>query len=81
MIGQSPTCIANNRGFSDLPSCRDGLALLNQIARQSRKGIKVEKQRQGRTGKLTLRFNGDLMKFEESGESVEEDGEDDNPFV
>lgn len=47
----------------------------------SRKGIKVEKQRQGRTGKLTLRFNGDLMKFEESGESVEEDGEDDNPFV
>ena len=47
----------------------------------SRKGIKVEKQRQGRTGKLTLRFNGDLMKFEESGASVEEDGEDDNPFV
>ena len=47
----------------------------------SRKGIKVEKQRQGRTGKLTLRFNGDLMKFEESGGSVEEDGEDDNPFV
>ena len=47
----------------------------------SRKGIKVEKQRQGRTGKLTLRFNGDLMKFEESGESVWEDGEDDNPFV
>ena len=47
----------------------------------SRKGIKVEKQRQGRTEKLTLRFNGDLMKFEESGESVEEDGEDDNPFV
>ena len=44
MIGQSPTYIANNRGFSDLPSCRDGLALLNQIARQSRKGIKVDSE-------------------------------------
>ena len=44
MIGQSPTYIANNRGFSDLPSCRDGLGLLNQIARQSRKGIKVDSE-------------------------------------
>ena len=44
MIGQSPTYIANNRGFPDLPSCRDGLGLLNLIARQSRKGLKVDSE-------------------------------------
>ena len=32
---------------------------------RSRKGIKIEKQRQGRTGKFPLKFNGDLMRFEE----------------
>lgn len=29
------------------------------------KGCKVEKNRQGKIGKVTLRFNGDLMRFEE----------------
>jgi len=34
---------------------------------KSKKGCKVEKQRQGRTGRVVLRFNGDLMRFEEIG--------------
>lgn len=48
----------------------------------SRKGIKVEKQRQGRTGKLVFRFRGDLMKFEETDEAPGTDcQEDENPFI
>lgn len=39
---------------------------------KSKKGCKVEKQRQGQTGKVVLNFNGDLMKFEEAGESIKE---------
>ncbi len=39
---------------------------------RSQKGFKVEKQRQGETGKMVLRFNGDLMQFEETGQSVKE---------
>lgn len=37
-----------------------------------KKGCKVEKQRQGQTGTVVLKFNGDLMKFEEIDESVKE---------
>ncbi|MCI1958612.1 MAG: AAA family ATPase [Clostridia bacterium] len=37
-----------------------------------KKGCKVEKQRQGQTGKMVMRFNGDLMRFEETNESVKE---------
>lgn len=53
---------------------------------KSKKGCKVEKQRQGQTGSIVLNFNGDLMKFEETGESVKEAREwrtisdDDCPF-
>ena len=32
----------------------------------SKKGCKIEKQRQGKTGKVFMRFNGDLMRFEET---------------
>lgn len=52
----------------------------------SKKGCKVEKQRQGQTGKVVMNFNGDLMRFEETGESVKEAQEwakskdDDCPF-
>lgn len=46
-----------------------------------KKGCKVAKNRQGKTGKVTLKFNGDLMKFEEISDA---DGflpiEDDTPF-
>lgn len=53
---------------------------------QTKKGCKVEKQRQGKTGKIVLNFNGDLMKFEEAGETVKEAqqwakaADDDCPF-
>lgn len=39
---------------------------------KSKKGCKVEKQRQGQTGTVVLHFNGDLMRFEESNESISE---------
>lgn len=52
---------------------------------RTKKGCKVEKNRQGNTGKVVMRFNGDLMKFEETNETVKEASEwkslnDDNPF-
>lgn len=52
---------------------------------KSKKGCKVEKNRQGTTGKVVMRFNGDLMKFEETNETVKEASEwkslnDENPF-
>lgn len=53
---------------------------------RSKKGCKVEKQRQGETGKVVLDFDGDFMRFEESEESVKEAREwvekieDDCPF-
>lgn len=52
---------------------------------RTKKGCKVEKNRQGNTGKVVMRFNGDLMKFEETDETVKEASEwksinDDNPF-
>lgn len=37
---------------------------------RSRKGCKVEKNRQGVSGKVSMRFNGDLMRFEETSEDV-----------
>lgn len=54
---------------------------------KSKKGCKVEKQRQGQTGSIVMNFNGDLMRFEETGESVKESQEwakskdDDCPFT
>lgn len=39
---------------------------------ESKKGCKIEKQRQGKKGKVVLNFNGDLMQFEETDESVKE---------
>ena len=52
---------------------------------RTKKGCKVEKNRQGNTGKVVMRFNGDLMKFEETNETVKEGSKwksinDDNPF-
>lgn len=52
---------------------------------RTKKGCKVEKNRQGNTGKVVMRFNGDLMRFEETNETVKEASEwksvnDDNPF-
>lgn len=36
------------------------------------KGCKIEKQRQGKTGKIKMRFNGDMMRFEEIESSNED---------
>ena len=51
----------------------------------TKKGCKIEKNRQGSTGKVVMRFNGDLMRFEETNETIKEAREwksinDDNPF-
>lgn len=45
---------------------------------RSKKGFKVEKNRQGDTGKEILYFNGDLMRFEESDERPDDE---ENPFT
>lgn len=52
---------------------------------RSKKGCKVEKQRQGECGKVVMRFNGNIMRFEETEESVKEasswkSSDSDNPF-
>ncbi len=39
---------------------------------RSRKGCKIEKHRQGQTGKVVLNFNGNLMRFVETDESIKE---------
>ena len=53
---------------------------------KSRKGCKIEKNRQGECGKIVMRFNGDTMQFEETDETVKEAKEwkaadNENPFV
>lgn len=51
---------------------------------KSKKGCKIEKNRQGECGKIVLKFNGDLMKFQETNESVQDAKEwkkvEENPF-
>lgn len=52
---------------------------------RSRKGCKIEKNRQGECGKVVMKFNGDTMRFEETSEDVKEASEwksvnCDNPF-
>ena len=52
---------------------------------RSKKGCKVEKQRQGECGKVVMRFNGNLMRFEETNEDIKTSSEwkpikDNNPF-
>lgn len=37
---------------------------------KTRKGCKIEKNRQGECGKIVLKFNGDTMQFEETNEDV-----------
>lgn len=46
---------------------------------KNQKGCKVEKHRQGKTGKVYMEFDGDLMQFRECGEWRKED-KDDCPF-
>ena len=50
---------------------------------RSKKGFKVEKQRQGQTGKEVLYFDGNLMRFTESEERPPDSWQDsdENPFT
>ena len=57
----------------------------NRYEDKTKKGCKVEKNRQGNTAKVVMKFNGDLMRFEETNETVKESSgwkslNDDNPF-
>jgi replicative DNA helicase len=52
---------------------------------KSKKGCKIEKNRQGECGKIVMRFNGDTMRFEETDEDFKSasgwsKADDDNPF-
>ena len=84
---KEPT-MAELREAGDIEQDASVIMLLWNLSNEdsSKKGCKVEKQRQGQTGKVVLNFNGDLMRFEETGESVKEAQEwakskdDDCPF-
>ena len=52
---------------------------------KTKKGCKIEKNRQGECGKIVMRFNGDTMQFEETDEDIKQAKEwksvdNDNPF-
>lgn len=82
--GKEPT-MAELREAGDIEQDASVILLMwNMSKDSSRKGIKIEKQRQGRTGKIVLRFNGDLMRFEEIDETPRDDWQEDeeeNPFT
>lgn len=53
---------------------------------KTKKGCKIEKNRQGECGKIVMRFNGDTMQFEETDEDIKQakewkSADNDNPFV
>lgn len=84
---KEPT-MAELREAGDIEQDASVIMLLWNLSQddKSKKGCKVEKQRQGQTGTVVLNFNGDLMRFEETGESVKEahewakSSDDDCPF-
>lgn len=84
---KEPT-MAELREAGDIEQDASVIILLWNVSQEdnSRKGCKIEKQRQGRLGKEILRFDGDLMRFVESDETVKEAQEwakvkdDDCPF-
>lgn len=84
---KEPT-MAELREAGDIEQDASVIILMWNLSQEerSKKGCKIEKQRQGQTGKVVLNFNGDLMKFEESEQSVKEAqewaqaSEDDCPF-
>lgn len=84
---KEPT-MAELREAGDIEQDASVIMLLWNLSQEdkSKKGCKVEKQRQGQTGKVVLNFNGDLMRFEETGESIKDaqnwakTADDDCPF-
>lgn len=78
---QEPT-MSELRESGDIEQDASIILLLWNLDEEGReKGCKVAKNRQGKIGKVTMRFNGDLMKFEEISDA---DGfipiEDETPF-
>lgn len=84
---KEPT-MAELREAGDIEQDASVIILLWNLSQEdrSKKGCKIEKQRQGANGKEVLNFNGELMKFEEANQSVKEVQEwavvkdDDCPF-
>ena len=84
---KEPT-MAELREAGDIEQDASVIILLWNVSQEdnSRKGCKIEKQRQGKLGKEILRFDGDLMRFVESDGTVKEAQEwakvkdDDCPF-
>ena len=83
---KEPT-MAELREAGDIEQDASVIMLLWNLSQddKSKKGCKVEKQRQGQTGTVVLRFNGDLMQFEETDESPSDSKwtkipDDDCPF-
>ena len=70
---KEPT-MAELREAGDIEQDASVIMLLWNLSQddKSKKGCKVEKQRQGQTGTVVLKFNGDLMRFEETDLSVSE---------
>lgn len=70
---KEPT-MAELRETGDIEQDASVIMLMWNIFQEDRtkKGCKIEKQRQGETGKIVLDFQGDLMKFTELSESIEE---------
>lgn len=66
---KEPT-MAEIRESGDIEQDASQIILLWNMDENDRsiKGCKVEKNRQGNTGKIVLRFNGDLMRFEVDGD-------------
>lgn len=84
---KEPT-MAELREAGDIEQDASVIILMWNLSQEnkSKKGCKVEKQRQGQTGKIVINFNGDLMQFEEAKETVKQAQEwsdkidDDCPF-
>lgn len=84
---REPT-MAELREAGDIEQDASVIMLMWNLSAEDRrkKGFKVEKQRQGNTGKIVLDFNGALMRFEESDEDVKtaqewaQKQDDDCPF-
>lgn len=83
---KEPT-MAELREAGDIEQDASVIILMWNLSPKSRekKGCKVEKQRQGKTGKVVMDFNGDLMQFVESDQSMDEvqewaKADDDCPF-
>lgn len=68
---KEPT-MAELRESGDIEQDASVIILMWNLSQEdrSKKGCKVEKQRQGRTGTLVLRFDGEHMRFEQTGEDM-----------